>query len=138
MITEPTSMDQCIYFTNRIIGTGKIKAWVYKQKCPKCSKSLMTKPKDAKGKIKIRATEYTCESCHYTVPETEYEETLHIEVMYTCHHCNNKSEATLPYKKKKIRLLNEETGKLSSVEAIRFQCSKCQKNIDITKKMKGI
>ena len=67
MVIEPTSMDQCIYFTNRILGNGKVKAWVYKQKCPRCGKSLMSKPKDSKGKIKIRATEYTCETCHYTV-----------------------------------------------------------------------
>ena len=138
MIKEPQSVEQCLYFTNRLIGEGKIKAWAYKQKCPKCSKSLMTKPKDAKGKIKIRSTEYTCESCHFTMPEQEYEETLHAEILYTCPHCKNNGEATIPFIRKKVRMLNEETGKKSSVEVLRFQCSKCKKDIDITKKMKGI
>ena len=131
-------MDQCVYFTNRIIGNSKIRAWVYKQKCPKCSKSIMSKPKDAKGKIKIRAKEYTCESCHYTLPEQEYEETLHAEIIYECPKCNSKGEATIPFKRKKVMMLNEETGKKTSVEVLRFQCSKCSNNIDITKKMKGI
>ena len=35
---EPDSMEECIYFTNRNIGKGKIKAWVFKEKCPKCKK----------------------------------------------------------------------------------------------------
>ena len=138
MVTEPSSMDQCVYFTNRTIGIGKIKAWVYKQKCPKCNKSLMGKPKDKKGKVRIRAEEFVCESCNFSMPEQEYEETLHAEIKYTCPYCSNNGDATVPFIRIKVRILNEETGKKSGAEVLRFQCTKCNKNIDITKKMKGI
>ncbi|MBI2670749.1 hypothetical protein HYX18_02115 [Candidatus Woesearchaeota archaeon] len=138
MVTEPVSIEQCVYFTNRTIGNGKVTAWVYKQKCQKCGKSLMSKPKDTKGKIKIRAKEYICESCGYTIPEDEYEESLNVEIIYECPHCGNKGEAVVPFKRKKVQILDEETGKKSSVEVLRFQCSKCNNNIDITKKMKGV
>ncbi len=98
----------------------------------------MSKPKGAKGKIKIRAEEFTCESCHYTVSEEEYEKTLNAEIKYECPHCGNKGETIMPYIRKKVRVLNEETGKKTSMEVLRFQCSKCKKDIDISKKMKGI
>lgn len=138
MVNEPTSIDQCVYFTNRTMGKGKIKAWVYKQKCPECGKSLMGKPKDSKGKIKIRAKEYVCESCGYKVADKEYEESLHVEIKYTCPHCNKDGETIIPFKRKKVKIFNEESQKKSSVEVLRFQCDKCNKDIDITKKMKGI
>ncbi len=49
-------MEDCIYFTNRTIDSGKIKAWVLKELCPECKKALMSKPKDEKtGRPKIRA-----------------------------------------------------------------------------------
>ena len=37
-LKEPSSMDECIYFTNRTLvgGKGKIRAWVYRKFCPKC------------------------------------------------------------------------------------------------------
>lgn len=138
MVREPTSINQCIYFTNRTIGNEKIKAWVYRQKCPKCSKSLMSKPRDSKGKIKIRAKEFVCESCHYTISEDEYEKTLNAEIKYECPHCSNKGEIVIPFIRKKVMVLDKETGKKKSIEALRFQCSKCNKNIDISKKMKGL
>jgi ssDNA-binding Zn-finger/Zn-ribbon topoisomerase 1 len=137
LLKEPASMEECIYFTNRIIGNGKIKAWVFKERCPKCGKGLMGKPKDEKtGKAKIRAEEYTCPDCRHTVNKLEYEDTLTANIKYTCQHCSHQGEAQQSFKRKKIQRINEETGKKQSIDAIRFQCEKCKNNIDITKKMK--
>ncbi len=136
-LQQPKSMDECIYFSNRIVGEGKIKAWVLKEKCPKCGKGLMGKPRDKKtGKPKIRATEYTCQECGYTIEKQEYEDTLTINIEYICPHCGNEDELQTPFKWKKIQRLNQETGKKQAINSIRFQCSKCGKDIDITKKMK--
>ena len=135
-LIEPTSIDEGIYFTQRSIGDGKIKAWVCKGKCPKCSKGLMGKPKDEKGKVKIRAKEYQCPECKYTVEQKEYEASLKASIKYTCPHCKNNGEAEIPFKRKKVQRFNEESGKKETVDTLRFQCSKCGKDIDITKKMK--
>ncbi len=135
-LKQPASMDECIYFTNRVLDKGKIKAWVFKELCPKCKKSLMAKPKDPKtGKAKIRAKEYVCPSCNFQMEKQQYEDTLTINIQYTCPHCNFSGELQVPFKRKKIQILNEETNKKKLVEAVRFQCEKCKKNIDITKKM---
>ena len=132
---QPNSMEECIYFTNRIIGKGKIKAWVLKELCPKCKKSLMSKPKDPKtGKPKIRAAEYVCPSCNFKIEKQEYEDSLTINIQYTCPHCNSSGELSVPFKRKKVQIIKE-SGKKKSVDAIRFQCQKCQKNLDVTKKM---
>lgn len=133
----PKSMDECVYFTRRNINSGKVVAWVKRQLCPKCKKDYMTKPKDPKtGKYKVRAKEYVCSECGYTVEKGEYEETLTFEAQYTCPHCSKEGEVSIPFKRKKIQVLDEETGKKSAVDAIRFQCEHCGKNIDVTKKMK--
>jgi hypothetical protein len=127
-IKYPNSMEECFYFTNRTLGEkGKVTAWVYKQNCPKCKKAMMGKPKDAKtGKPKIRAKEYTCPSCKYTVEKQEYEDTLSAQVAYICPKCQNKGEIEVPFKRKKIE----------GVLTLRVNCEKCGENIDITKKMK--
>jgi len=136
-LREPQSMDECVYFTRREIGVqGKVVAWVFRNQCPKCGKALMGKPVE-KGKVKIRAKEYVCPACKYTVPDEEYEETLTASIQYTCPQCSFKGEIEIPYQRKKIQMLDEETGKKKAAEALRFQCGKCGKNIDITKKMKG-
>jgi len=63
-LQEPKSMDECVYFTNRLLGNGKIRAWVFREQCPKCGKGLMGKPRDPKtGRAKIRSEEYVCPSC---------------------------------------------------------------------------
>lgn len=137
VLQQPKSMDECIYFTNRLFENGKIKSWVFRGKCPKCGKGIMRKPKDEKtGRPKIRAKEYVCPECKYAVDCSEYEDTLSINIEYICPHCQHSDELQTSFKRKKIQRLNEETGKKETVEAIRFQCSKCGKNIDITKKMK--
>ena len=136
-LQQPKSMDECIYFTNRLFENGKIKSWVFRGKCPKCGKGIMGKPKDEKtGRPKIRAKEYICPECKYAVDCGEYEDTLNINIEYICPHCQHSDELQTSFKRKKIQRLNEETGKKETVEAVRFQCSKCGKNIDITKKMK--
>ena len=137
LLKEPASMEECVYFTNRIIENGKIKAWVFREKCPKCGKGLMGKPKDEKtGKAKIRAEEYTCPDCRHTINKLEYEDTLTANIKYTCPHCSHQGEAQQSFKRKKIQRIDEKTGKKKSIDAIRFQCEKCKNNIDITKKMK--
>ena len=136
-LEEPKSMDECVYFTNRADGKGKIKAWVLKEKCPKCGKALMGKPKDPKtGKAKIRATEYVCEECGHNVPKQEYEDGLTINIKYTCGKCNHIDEISVPYKRKRVQRIDEETGKKKAIETIRFECSKCGEVMDVTKKMK--
>ena len=88
MVTEPESMDQLVYMTQRKIGDGFVKAWDYRNDCPKCGKAKMGKPRDEKtGKVKIRAKEYQCPECKYTVDKQEYEETLTAEIKYTCPKC---------------------------------------------------
>lgn len=134
-LKQPTSMDECVYFTNRSIGKGKIKAWTLKELCPKCKKNLMSKPKDPKtGKISIRAKEYICPECKYTVEQNEYEDSLTCSIEYTCPHCSFSGEIQVPFKRKKVKMLTDTGEKL--VEALRFQCQKCSKNIDISKKLK--
>lgn len=137
MLQEPTSMEECIYFTNRIMGKGKVKAWVFRDKCPKCNKGLMGKPQDEKtGKPKIRAQEYVCPKCGHTIKKQEYEDSLTINIKYTCPYCQHEGELQTTFKRKKIQRIDEETGKKQTIDSIRFQCQKCSKNIDITKKMK--
>lgn len=122
----PESMDDCVYFTRRNIDHGKVMAWVFKGVCPKCKKGLMSKPVDKKtGKVKIRAKEYVCPECSYTVEKNEYEDTLTCNAAYTCPFCSHKGEVRFPYKRKTYK----------GVKALVFECEKCKKKIPITKKM---
>src|SRR3989344_2502145 len=114
-LREPESMDECVYFTNRATEKCKVRAWVFREQCPKCGKGLMGKPKDSKtGRAKIRAEEYECPECK----------------------CNSSDEISAPFQWKKIQRLNEETGKKQSIDSIRVLCSKCNEKIDVTKKMR--
>ena len=134
---EPEGMDECVYFTNRGIGDGNVRAWVFRELCPKCKKSFMGKPKDPKtGKAKIRSDEYTCPSCNYTVEKQAYEDTLTICVDYICPKCKNQGKIEVPYKRKKVKRFDEEEGKDKTVDAVLFLCQKCNEKIFITKKMK--
>ena len=129
MLIEPKSTEECVYFTNRPIDTkGKIKAWVYRQKCPKCNKALMSKPIGPKGKIKIRANEYICSECGYRVEKQEYEDSLTAYIKYICPKCQYEGEIEIPFKRKKVQ----------GVESLKFECQKCKTPIYITKKMKEI
>ena len=136
-LKEPTSMDELVYFTNRNVGEGNVIAWVYRKECPKCGKALMGKPKDEKtGKPKIRANEYVCPECNYTVDKEEYEDTLSCEIKYTCPKCKYKGEIEVPFKRKKMKIFDPEKQKKIAVDAIIFECQKCKEKIVITKKMK--
>jgi len=137
MLKEPTSMEDCVYFTRRVIGNGKIAAWVFKEKCKKCGKGMMGKPRDPKtGRPKIRSEEYVCSECDNTEGKKEYEEKLTCNIKYSCPYCGFSGEIQIPFIRKKVSRIKEETGKRESVDSLRFQCEKCKKNIDITKKMK--
>jgi len=128
MVTEPKSMDECIYFTYRMLDNdGMIKAWVRRKQCPKCKKAEMGKPKDPKtGKTKIRAKEYVCPECGYTEEKTEHEESLTLEAKYKCPHCGKEGESTAPYVRKTFQ----------GVKAYIVECQHCGEKIPLTKKMK--
>jgi len=135
-LRQPQSTDECVYFTNRSTEKGKTRTWVFKEKCPKCKEGIMGKPRDAKtGKPKIRAKEYVCPKCNYTIEKKAYEDTLTANIKYTCP-CSHSGELQIPFRRKKIKIFNEEDQKEKTAESLRFQCEKCKKNIDVTKKMK--
>ncbi len=134
---EPESMDECVYHTIRNTGGNSIRAWVFKEKCPKCKKALMGKPKDEKtGKAKIRAKEYQCPECKHTEEREEYEDKLTCNVQYECGKCKHKGEIQVPFKRKKVKRFDEEEGKDKLVEAVLFECQKCKEKMYLTKKMK--
>ncbi|MBI4448727.1 hypothetical protein HY641_01725 [Candidatus Woesearchaeota archaeon] len=138
MVTLPGSMDDLVYFTSRGIGkTGHAKAWAYRALCPKCKKAKMGKPVGKDGSVKIRAKEYVCPACMYTIEKQEYEEGLTFEVIYICPKCGKKGEAAVPFKRKKVRIFDEEEDKEMMVESVRFPCANCKGNIDVVKKMKS-
>ena len=137
MVTIPESMDELVYFSKRKIKDGNVMAWVYRNDCPKCGKEKMSKPRDEKtGKVKIRAKEYVCPSCNHTVEKQEYEDTLTCEIQYTCPECGHKGEEAVPYKRKKVKIFDEEEKKEKKADAIVFSCGKCEAKIPITKKLK--
>ncbi|MFH2021386.1 MAG: hypothetical protein ABIJ34_08300 [archaeon] len=123
----PESMEELVYWTARKIDKGSVKAWVHREECTECNKAMMGKPRD-KGKVKIRATYYECPECKNTVEKKLYEETLTVNILYTCPKCQYKGEIQVPYKKKRIK----------GTDAIIFECEKCHQKIPITKKMKDV
>jgi ssDNA-binding Zn-finger/Zn-ribbon topoisomerase 1 len=128
MLTEPKSMNECLYFSNRYIGEkGVVRAWVYRKDCPKCHKAKMGKPV-VKGKVKTRATEYTCPGCNFTEKKVEHEESLILEAKYTCPACGKDGEGSGPYVRKSFK----------GVQAYLVECSHCSEQIPITKKLKEI
>jgi len=135
-VHEPTSAEDLVYFTKRIIDRGSVKAWVYRGDCPKCKKAKMGKPRGKNGKVKIRAKEYICPVCEYTLPKEDHEKTLSVEIMYTCPYCTHEGECAVPYVRVRVSRFDEKKKKRVSMDAVRFQCQNCGENIDITKKMK--
>ena len=127
-LKQPKSMDELVYFTKRNIDDGYVKAWVFREVCPKCGKALMGKPKDKNGKVKVRAAIYECPECGYTVPKKEYEESLKVNISYTCPKCKFEGETQIPFKRKKVK----------GVDALVFYCEKCNEKILIKKKMKEL
>jgi hypothetical protein len=125
----PSSMKECLYFTNRDDAeTGKAVAWVYRVDCPKCKKAKMGKPVDPKkGTAKIRSTEYVCPSCGFTESKEEHEPRCAVQIEYTCT-CGHSGKAATEYKRKSW----------NGVPSYVFTCDGCGKKIGITKKMKAV
>ena len=128
-------MDELCYFTNRDIGQGSVKAWVYRGMCPKCGKSKMGKPKK-NGKVAIRAEEYECPSCKFVMEKEAYEDTLNCEVKYVCPKCKHNGDIAIPFLWKKVKVFDLEKQKDVAAKGIVFKCEKCQEKIAITKRMK--
>ena len=124
-LKKPTSMEECIYFTNRTIDSGRAMAWVFRKECPKC-KGIMGKPKKKDGKVDKKADHYVCYSCNHTESNEEVENSLVVNVEYKCPHCGNESETTTEFKRKTFQ----------GVPSYVFVCGKCDEKIGITKKLK--
>ena len=131
-LIEPTNVSDCLYFTNRTLGTGKVKAWVFKGFCSCKGKMQAVKPASALAKPK----EYVCAACGKKVPTKEYEESLPMNIKYICPKCGNSSELQVPYKRKKIKIFDEEDKKEKTADAVQFECGKCKEKMNITKKLK--
>lgn len=135
-LKQPSSAEECVYLTRRIIGNGKATVWVFKDKCPKCKGAIMGKPRGPDGKVKIRAKEYICPKCNHTIEKQAYEDTLTANIEYTCPNCSHSGEKQIPFQRKKIRIADEAEQKKKSIETLQFECDKCKQKINITKKMK--
>ena len=125
-LKKPASVEECVYFTNRIMGEGRAIAWVFRKQCPKCKKGIMGKPQKKGGKLDKKADHYDCYSCGYQESNEQVENNLIVNVEYKCPHCGNEGEATTEYKRKTFE----------GVPSYVFECQKCRKKIGITKKLK--
>lgn len=125
-LKKPESMEECVYFTNRIIGSGRAMAWVFRKVCPKCGKGIMGKPQKKGGKPDKKADHYVCYSCGYQESNEQFESSLVINVEYKCPYCGNEGETTTEYKRKSFE----------GVPSYVFECQQCHKKIGLTKKLK--
>ena len=125
-LKKPQSVEECIYFTNRIIDNGRAIAWVFRKECPKCGKGIMGKPQKKGGKVDKKAGHYVCYSCGYRESNQDVENNLILNIEYKCQHCGNEGETTSEYKRKTFE----------GVPSYVFECQKCKKKIGITKKLK--
>ena len=126
MLKKPESVEECVYFTNRIIDSGRAVAWVFRKQCPKCGKGIMGKPQKKGGKVDKKADHYVCYSCSYQESNEQVENSLTINIEYKCPHCGNEGETTSEYKRKSFE----------GVPSYVFECQKCHKKIGLTKKLK--
>jgi predicted nucleic acid-binding Zn ribbon protein len=119
-------MEECLYFTNRTIDSGRVIAWAYRKECPKCRKGLMRKPKKKDGKVDKNEEYYVCDSCGEQESSQDLENSLVLNIEYKCPHCGNEGETTTEYKRKSFM----------GVKAFVFNCQKCGEKIGVTQKMK--
>lgn len=112
-------MEECLYFTRREIGKGRVMAWVFRKKCAKCSNGLMVKP-DKKSSF------YVCSKCNNQESNEQFESDLVMNIEYTCPHCFNSGETSTEYKRKMFH----------GVPSYVFTCQKCNEKIGISKKLK--
>ena len=127
-LKKPNSVEECLYFTNRSIGEGFATAWVYRKECPKGKKGRLGKPIKKNGKIDKKADNYECPHCKYQETNEQVESAVNLEVQYKCPHCGFEGEATSEYKRKLFE----------GIPSYVFECSKCNKKIGLTKKLKNI
>ena len=125
-IKKPSSVEECVYFTNRTFDNGRAMAWVFRKECPKCKKGIMGKPMKKNNKIDKKADHYVCYKCGYTESNDQVENSLVINVDYKCPHCGFEGETTTEYKRKSFE----------GVPSYVFECQKCRKKIGLTKKLK--
>ena len=126
-LKKPSSVEECLYFTNRSIGEGFATAWAYRKECPKCKKVRLGKPIKKNGKADKKADYYECPLCRYQESNEQVESGIKLEVHYKCPHCGNEGETTSEYKRKSFE----------GVPSYVFECGKCSKKIGLTKKMKS-
>jgi hypothetical protein len=122
----PDSVEECVYFTNRTIGTGRAMAWVFRKECPKCKKGVLGKPIKKTGAIDKKSETCVCSSCGYTEPTEQAESGLTLNVDYKCPYCGNEGQTTAKYERKVFE----------GVPSYIFECTKCGKKIGLTKKLK--
>ena len=127
-LKKPNSVEECLYFTNRSIGEGFATAWVYRKECPKCKKGRLGKPIKKNGKADKKADYYECPLCKYQESNEQVDNSVKLEVQYKCPHCGFEGEATSEYKRKLFE----------GIPSYVFECSKCNKKIGLTKKLKNI
>ena len=125
-LKKPSGVEECIYFTNRTIGSGMAMAWVFRKECPKCKNAIMGKPQKKGGKFDKKADHYVCYSCGYKESNEQVENSLVLNVEYKCQYCGHEGEATSEYKRKTFE----------GVPSYVFECQKCRKKIGLTKKLK--
>ena len=126
-LKKPTSMEECVYFTNRTIDSGRATAWIFRKDCSKCKKDVLRKPLSKSGKPDKKSPIYVCQSCRYEEKNEDVESSLVINVDYKCPHCGNEGETTSKYERKNFE----------GVPSYIFECQKCGKKIGITKKLKA-
>lgn len=127
-LRQPESMEELVYFTNRDVGSGSARVWVFKKECPKCGRAKMGKPLKPDGKPKMRAEEYACPACGHAVEKAEYEDTLTACAEITCPECGKDAELEAPFMRKNVE----------GVKTLRLICPHCSTKVDVTKKMKAI
>ncbi|HLD87292.1 MAG TPA: hypothetical protein VJB12_04465 [Candidatus Nanoarchaeia archaeon] len=127
-LQKPQSMDECFYFSNRVLGDGKVMAWAMRPLCTKCGKGLLGKPIKKNGKPDKKAPGYECPLCKHPETDESLSTSMMVSVEYICPKCRHSGETTTPYKRVKFQ----------GVAAFVFQCQKCNEKIPITKKLKEI
>ena len=127
-VTPPKSMNEVYYHTIRAYPDGgRVRAWAYRVKCPKCEEGTVGKPFDEKsGKYKIRSKDFVCNKCDYQTTKEEAEEMAELQAVYTCPHCGKEGEYSGPYKRKSFQ----------GVQSYIVVCEHCNEKIPLTKKMK--
>lgn len=125
-LKKPASVGECVYFTNRIIDSGRAIAWVFRKECPKCRTGVMGKPQKKGGRLDKKADHFICYSCGYQESNEQVENSLVLNVEYKCPHCGSDGETTSEYKRKTFE----------GVPSYVFECQECRKKIGLAKKMK--